>query len=218
MTVRANHNRMLIIAGFAVLIFVWLAFAMVNGQTAGFDASVRSDLHSIATPSLTRAMLGFTFVGTNGFLAVVGAVFVWWLIRNRRFRDVIWFIALQISANLALQILKFAFHRPRPEPFFGLSIPESYSFPSGHALMSTVFYLSLAILVTRNLAVRVAAAVLALFIGFSRAYLGVHYPTDVLAGFAAGVFWLSTWVYGLRNVPVNSPINSPKAPRCDRQR
>jgi undecaprenyl-diphosphatase len=208
MTTRANHNRMLVIGACAALIFVWLAFAVVNGETAGFDSSVRQSMYSFATPALTRIMLGFTFVGTNGFIAIVGAVFVWWLIKNKHIRDAIWLIALQISANLLLQVLKLAFHRPRPAPFFGLSIPESYSFPSGHALLPTVFYLSLAILMTRNFAIRIAAALLALCIGLSRAYLGVHYPTDVLAGFAAGVFWLAAWVYGIRNVPVSSPMAS----------
>jgi undecaprenyl-diphosphatase len=188
---------MLVIAACAALIFVGLAFVVVSGQTVAFDSSVRQAVHTFATPALTRVMLVFTFIGTTGFMAVVGALFVWWLIKARRFRDAIWLIALQISAHLVLQILQFAFHRPRPDPFFGLAKPTSYSFPSGHALLSTVFYLSLAILMTRNLMIRTAAAVLALLIGLSRVYLGVHYPTDVLAGFAGGVFWLSAWVYGI---------------------
>jgi undecaprenyl-diphosphatase len=196
--------RTLIVAAFAALIFVWLAFAVVNGQTFGFDRSVREAVHSFAAPALTRVMLALTFVGTTGFMAIVGAAFVWWLIKTSRFRDAVWLIALQISAHLVLQILQFAFHRPRPDPFFGLAKPTSYSFPSGHALLSTVFYLSLAILMTGRLAVRMGAALLALFIGLSRVYLGVHYPTDVLAGFAAGVFWLSVW------------LSSPRASRCDR--
>jgi undecaprenyl-diphosphatase len=186
--------RTLIVAAFAALIFVWLAFAVVNGQTFGFDRSVREAVHSFAVPALTRVMLALTFIGTTGFIAIVGAAFVWWLIKTSRLRDAIWLIALQISAHLVLQILQFAFHRARPDPFFGLAKPTSYSFPSGHALLSTVFYLSLAILMTGRLAVRMGAALLALFIGLSRVYLGVHYPSDVLAGFAAGVFWLSVWL------------------------
>jgi membrane-associated phospholipid phosphatase len=189
------------IAAFSLLIFVWLAFAVINGQAAGFDSAVREAFHSLATPALTQVMLVLTFIGRTGFIALAGAPFVWWLIKTSRVRDAIWLIALQIGANLLLEILQFAFHRARPEPFFGLAKPNSYSFPSGHALLSTVFYLSLAILMTRNPAIRAAAALLALLIGFSRIYLGVHYPTDVLAGFAAGAFWLSLWVYGIRNVP-----------------
>lgn len=202
MTIRANHNRMLIIAAFAALIFVWLAYEVVSGQTVAFDNSIREAVHLFATPVLTRVMLTLTFIGTTGFIALVGAPFIWWLIKNKHLRDAIWLIAVQIGANLLLQILQFAFHRARPEPFFGLAKPDSYSFPSGHALLSTVFYLSLAILMTRNVAIRIATALLALLIGLSRVYLGVHYPTDVLAGFAAGAFWLSAWVYGIRNVPI----------------
>jgi undecaprenyl-diphosphatase len=201
-TIRAHHNRMLIIAALASLAFVWLAFVVVNGETVAFDNSVRQAVHSFASPALTRVMLVLTFIGTNGFMAVVGAAFVWWLIKTCRIRDAVWLIAVQIGANLLLQILQFAFHRLRPEPFFGLAKPTSYSFPSGHALLSTVFYLSLAFVMTRNRVIRIAAALLALCIGLSRVYLGVHYPTDVLAGFAAGAFWLSVWVYGIRNVPM----------------
>ena len=183
-----------IIAALAALIFVWLAVAVVSGWTVAFDSSVRQAIHSFATPALTRVMLAFTFVGTTGFIAIVGVLVVWWLIKTSRSRDAIWLIAQQISAYLVLQILQFAFHRLRPDPFFGLAEPNSYSLPSGHAMLSTVFYLALAILMTRKPAARAAAVLLALFIGVSRIYLGVHYPTDVLAGFAAGVFWLSAWL------------------------
>ena len=182
-----------LIAAIALLLFVVIAGAVATGQTAAFDGLVRQSIHSLATPALTRVMLAFTFIGTSGFMAIACAPFVWWLIRARRRLDALWLIALPLTADLLLQTLKFSFHRQRPEPFFGLPTPDSYSFPSGHALLSTVFYLTLAILMTRNRVIRLAAAGLAFLIGLSRVYLGVHYPTDVLAGFAAGVFWLSAW-------------------------
>jgi undecaprenyl-diphosphatase len=92
--------------------------------------------------------------------------------------------------------LKLAFHRVRPEVFFGV-LPDTYSFPSGHALFNLCFYGGLAILLAsrvRGAGLRIAtwsaAALLVLGIGLSRIYLGVHYPTDVLAGFLAGGAWL----------------------------
>jgi undecaprenyl-diphosphatase len=105
------------------------------------------------------------------------------------------------------QILKLCFHRPRPEAFFGLAIPATYSFPSGHALTATCFYGVLAGLLaarTRPLAGKAGlwalAATLAALIGLSRVYLGVHYPSDVLAGYAAAVVWMAAVRvgYGLR--------------------
>lgn len=116
---------------------------------------------------------------------------VWFLVKAGRWRDAGWLVAVFLSAELLLQALKYSFHRHRPEPFFGIAAPESYSFPSGHALMSTVFYVLLASLLTRNPVIRGAAIGVAILIGISRIYLGVHYPTDVLAGYAAAVFWLS---------------------------
>lgn len=190
-----------VIAAIGLLLFVCLAYAVVTRQTGAFDSTVRQAIHARATPALTQIMLAATFVGRDGFMAIVGAFFAWRLIKAGRRRDVFVLIGSAVGAEILEQILKLSFHRQRPEPFFGLPTPDSSSFPSGHALMSTVFYLTLAIVMTRNQTVRVAAALLAFTIGLSRVYLGVHYPTDVLAGFAAGTFWLSAWFYGIRNVP-----------------
>jgi len=96
------------------------------------------------------------------------------------------------------QILKHLFARSRPEAFFGYTLPSSYSFPSGHAVVSCCFYGALAAILTRRmesgakkLAIWAVAALMAALIGFSRIYLGVHYPSDVLAGYAAAIVWVS---------------------------
>jgi len=109
-----------------------------------------------------------------------------------------WLIAV-IGGELLNLVLKGAFQRPRPEHSEILST-ESWSFPSGHAMLSLVVYGMLVYLVTRldpdigrrRLAiVTLGAAVLILAIGWSRIYLGVHHLSDVLAGYAAGALWLS---------------------------
>ncbi|MCL5742722.1 MAG: phosphatase PAP2 family protein, partial [Acidobacteria bacterium] len=104
-----------------------------------------------------------------------------------------------LGALVMAQALKIAFHRARPEPFFGLSAPLDYSFPSGHATVSCCFYGALAAIVCSGVRSRVAkagiwsaAAVLTGVIGFSRVYLGIHYPSDILAGYAAAVIWGTT--------------------------
>ncbi len=95
--------------------------------------------------------------------------------------------------------LKVSFERVRPDPFFDTPLPASYSFPSGHALYAACFYGVLAWLITariENKSLRILiwliAALLALLIGLSRIYLGVHYPSDVIAGFAAAIVWILT--------------------------
>jgi undecaprenyl-diphosphatase len=92
--------------------------------------------------------------------------------------------------------LKLAFHRPRPVAFFGAA-PSTYSFPSGHALGSFCFYGMLAAIVSARVRrqdakffVWMAAVLLVGMIGFSRIYLGVHYPSDVIAGYCAAVVWV----------------------------
>ncbi len=105
------------------------------------------------------------------------------------------------------QLLKGLFERPRPQFEHPLLVETSYSFPSGHAMESFVVYGMLtyfAVLALRSWEQRVGvvlgAALLVVLIGFSRMYLGVHYLSDVLAGYAAGGVWLSTLVTGAETI------------------
>jgi undecaprenyl-diphosphatase len=93
--------------------------------------------------------------------------------------------------------MKYSVRRIRPDAFFGID-PTTYSFPSGHSLLSLCFYLTIAVLIARHVpnafgrvAVLTAAALLIAAIGLSRIYLGVHYPTDVIGGFLVAACWIS---------------------------
>ena len=102
--------------------------------------------------------------------------------------------------------LKLLLARARPQPFFDYyPAPESYSFPSGHALFSVCFFGGLAVLLTRRIrplpvqvVVWLAAVALIVLIGSSRVYLGVHYPTDVIGGYAVGLVWVTAVALGDR--------------------
>jgi undecaprenyl-diphosphatase len=92
--------------------------------------------------------------------------------------------------------------RDRPSPFFDTPLPSSYSFPSGHALCSLCFYGSLAWIYAAHVRSKLAqasmwllSALLIFLIGLSRVYLGVHYPSDVLAGYAAAFVWFSAVIW-----------------------
>jgi undecaprenyl-diphosphatase len=96
--------------------------------------------------------------------------------------------------------LKLLVRRARPDPYFGTVLPVSYSFPSGHALDSCVIYFALAALLApyfrrgwERALLFTLAAVLVLLIGVSRVYLGVHWPSDVVGGWAVGAAWLAVW-------------------------
>jgi undecaprenyl-diphosphatase len=102
-----------------------------------------------------------------------------------------------IGASMLNITLKLAFKRARPEPFFDLAAPASYSFPSGHSLASCCFFAGLAAVLAGRVKRRrariliwIAATIMFLLIGLSRIYLGVHYTTDVIAGFSAALIWI----------------------------
>lgn len=164
------------------------------------DNSVAADLHRYATPLATQF---FVIVSAFGFqilyLAAIG-VGLYFLVKRAWLRLSLWIAAL-VGGQMLNLLLKDWFARPRP--FFNdpLAVAAFYSFPSGHATMSLIAYGLIAYFLwssvptsyphlPRRLAT-VALILLILLIGLSRLYLGVHYFTDVIAGFAAGGLWLS---------------------------
>jgi undecaprenyl-diphosphatase len=180
------------------MVFAWLANGALREQAAGFDAAVRDAVHAWATPSLTLFMLCATQLGSGPFLIAVGALAIWRLAAAGRKHAAFLLAVAAIGGEALDQILKLCFHRPRPDAFFGLTDPPTYSFPSGHALTATCFYGVLAAVLAARMrpvaakaGVWALAAALAALIGLSRVYLGVHYPSDVLAGYAAAVVWVA---------------------------
>jgi membrane-associated phospholipid phosphatase len=182
----------------ALLLFAWLASSVAQGVTIGFDAGVRESVHQFASPGMTRLAWALSAVGSPDSLAILSAGALLGLLALGWKRAALQFL-LTLAGGLALDgTLKIAFQRTRPDAFFNTPLPASFSFPSGHALISACFFGSLAALAgarTRSRAARGAlwtvAAVLALAIGLSRIYLGVHYPSDVLAGYAVAAVWIS---------------------------
>ena len=188
-----------------LLFFAWLAWEVMEGDTRQFDFAVRSAVHSHASVPLTWAMRGITLLGSTAVLLPAGALLVAAWVRRGRKRAALLFGITMAGALLLDMVLKIVFHRPRPVPFFGLAAPLSYSFPSGHALVSCCFYTALVALAAPHprRAAWLGAGVLVGAIGLSRIYLGVHYPSDVLAGYAAAVVWVLAVrsVYRVRRPP-----------------
>lgn len=180
------------------MLFAWLAEHVVRRQTIEFDAAIRGWLHGLASPPLTVAFRAITFCGSVYALIPFGAVLVWWLWRNGRRTAAALYVVAVAGGEALMGVLKLLFHRPRPPVFFGLAEPSSYSFPSGHAMLSACFFgVAAAILAARTGArarrfwMWAGAATASLLIGISRIYLGMHYPSDVLAGYAAAVIWVA---------------------------
>lgn len=182
----------------ALFSFMLLAWWVRSGGSTSFDLWLRAAIHAWASPSLTRAMLAITTLGSGWFLVPMAGLLWWRLAVSGRRREAIWFLAFSVSAELISQLLKLSLHRPRPEVFFQLPIAETYSFPSGHAFVSTVFYGLVTIILIagphpgrRRVAAAGFTGAIILLIGFSRVYLGYHYPSDVFGGWALALAWLS---------------------------
>lgn len=181
----------------ALFLFTWLGSEVVEGDTQHFDQVIREWVHRYASPGMTHAMTAISLLGYNALiveLAIALAVFGW--LRWRR--AAVW-LAVAMAGSLVLDLaLKYVYHRTRPTAYFGTA-PHSYSFPSGHALCAFCFYGVLAGLLSariKSLALRIViwciAAALVIAIGISRIYLGVHYPSDVVAGYLAAMVWVGT--------------------------
>ena len=177
-------------------LFAYLAEEMNEGDTRHFDDTVRMFVHAHSYPDLTAVMRFFSMVGspTVVTLIAIGACIALWFAGHPR-RAIL--IAVTAGGgSLLMWVLKIGFHRQRPVPFFDTRLPTSYSFPSGHAMLSFCLCLSAAALFSagrKNLLVRITIWVfwvsLSLAIGYSRIYLGVHYPSDVLAGYLGALVW-----------------------------
>ena len=185
-------------AAIATLIFFgWLTSEVLEGETAHFDEATRNAVHQFASPLLTTIMRGISFVGSTLALAI-GTTLVVVQFAIRKWGREAWLFAItMIGAGLLNITLKLAFKRPRPVPFFNLTAPETYSFPSGHALTSACFFGALAAILTARVRSRrvrwivwIVCTLMFALIGFSRIYLGVHHTTDVIAGFAAALIWI----------------------------
>jgi undecaprenyl-diphosphatase len=184
------------VALLAILMFAWLAEMALIGGPSPFDLGLREQVHSYAHPRLTQFMWFASWLGSGWVLWPGGMLLIGLLDRAGRRRDALLFALAVVGANLVNESMKLMFHRPRPEPWFDYPLPGTYSFPSGHAFVSCCFFLCLAEILVREhwplplkLATWIAASAITLTIGLSRVYLGVHYPTDVLAGFAAAIVW-----------------------------
>jgi undecaprenyl-diphosphatase len=181
----------------ALLFFAWLADEVLEGSTQVFDESIRSFINSHATPTFTSVMQVTTMLGSTRWLVALGVCVALAFVLAGWRRGAVLFAVTMAGAIILNLTLKLSFARARPDAFFDTQLPSSYSFPSGHALFSICFYGTLAAIITARLKplphriiVWAAAALLVALIGFSRIYLGVHYPSDVLAGYASALVWV----------------------------
>ncbi len=194
MTRKSARNYCLSASVLSGIVLALLAGAMVAGDIVPADAALRDIFRESQEPWLTNAFLGLTHLGSVEIVIVIACLaFAGFRAAGLRCdaRALAWTMA---AGMLVENAMKFGFHRARPQPWLDVPLPGSYSFPSGHALFATCLYGAIAWGVSgavRGALARWLVWAAALFliasIGISRIYLGVHYPSDVAAGWLAGI-------------------------------
>lgn len=169
-------------------------------ETFHFDTPTLWWLHTHSSPLLDRFFVSVTtWGGTTGVvpltLLICGALWI----GGRRGGT--WFLGIAVFGAGALDLLaKHLFGRARPTLWLSIAPEYDYGFPSGHAVLSMAFALALLLLAWRTRArwpVLIIGSLSVLLVGLSRLYLGVHYPSDVLAGWLASIVWTSgVWIVG----------------------
>jgi undecaprenyl-diphosphatase len=203
------------------VLFTWafseFAGKVRKGATQPFDDAIMHWIGAHQDPRLTSAMLEVTALGTGtvvGMIVLVAGMFLW---LNHHRHSSILLITATLGGLVLDNLLKIGFNRPRPQIFEWGTHAASSSFPSGHAMSSVVVYGTVTYLAARlqqRLGSRVLtfafAAVVIVLISVSRVYLGVHYPSDILAGLLIGLAWAGFCMAVLEAAQLYARFNAPQ--------
>lgn len=200
------------LAAFAVAAIGLLAFAGIadeanEGETHVFDESIILALRTpgnpddpIGPPWFDLAVSDITSLGGFVVLTFIVLSVAIYLLMTGKWKNAIVVAGASVSGMALSESLKELFGRPRPDLVPQLAEVHSLSFPSGHAMLSAVIYLTLGALLARfhkrkreRALIMLYAVLVTMMVGASRVYLGVHWPTDVLAGWALGAAWAALW-------------------------
>lgn len=220
----------LVAIGVLLLVFLKIGHEVAEAETDAIDRRILLALR--ATPDdplgprwVEAGMMHISALGSGAVTGLVTLIAVVFSLVARRPRFAALVAACSIGVSLLMSGLKDAYGRARPTVVTHLDPPGGLSFPSGHSMISMALYMTLAVLIARVLHVRAqrrfvlgTGLFLAFLIGVSRMYLGVHYPTDVLAGWTIGGAWallcglLAYRLGRTRQVEIPAPPAPPPAP------
>lgn len=211
-----RHELGVLVSVFAITggiwLFVELADEVVEGSTQRFDQWVLLGMRAAGDPTdplgprwFEETVRDITALGSTGVLVLLVAVVLGFLIIQRKLRTAAFIAATVLGAMALSSLLKLGFARPRPDLVPHATLVSTSSFPSGHAMLSAAVYLTLGAQLARaqeSMALKAYLLVWSLLtttlVGLSRVYMGVHWPTDVLAGWAVGAAWAALWWLGAR--------------------
>ena len=182
---------------------------VLAGESRAFDTILLLALRTPGNPAdplgppwFEDMMRDFTAMGSAGVLVLMIAIVVGFLLIVRKRQAALMVLVAMLSGTLLSTVLKIGFSRPRPELVPHATAVHTASFPSGHAMLSALVYLTLGVLLARTQSgprvkayIMLVSLALTLLVGISRVYLGVHWPTDVIAGWSLGAGWaLLCWL------------------------
>lgn len=192
-----------IVAVLGILAFVLLAGEMLEGDTRALDMALVRAAQSllVAHPWVFEVMRDLSGLGSTVVLTLFTVITAGYLALVSMRSSALLVAASTISGSLCVSAFKVAFGRARPDTAYAELVATTLSFPSGHASMSAVVFLTLGALVANTrplwverLYILCAAATMTMLVGFSRIALGVHWATDVLGGWAFGSAWAIAWL------------------------
>jgi undecaprenyl-diphosphatase len=193
---RARWTLLAALGTAGIGIFVKLTSELAEGELDTIDNSILAHVISLRTPSFNGVSVDLTALGSVTVLTLIVTLSVMLFALGRHWGSVSQLLIATLGGALGSTVLKRLMERPRPPEVGRLVHVVSYSYPSGHSLASATIYLTLAILAARRLKypaaqklVIVFAIALATAVGMSRAYIGVHWPSDILAGLSLGGGW-----------------------------
>ena len=168
------------------------------------DSAITGAAFSLHTPILDTAFNFITLMGNTSTVVFITALFTIWFCLNKKYRSAYLLLLVVTASTLSTHLLKLVFVRPRPDVL--LNQLETFSFPSGHATAAIALYGVLAYIFSqlpkktpRRYVALIVLLLLIVLVGFSRIYLGFHYLSDVIAGYAVGALWLAVSIYLFKN-------------------
>lgn len=204
-----NMLIVILLGSISVILFSILFLDMCFGITNNpyilqLDKKILVLLISYRNPLITNVMKFITYTGNAKFYFIIMPIFIIFYVYKKQHLEISVLTISLLGGHYINQFLKNYFGRIRPTDY-SIIIQEGFSFPSGHAMVSICFYGMLAYIITRNIKSKKRRIFListlifyTLLIGFSRIYLGVHWPSDVIGGYIIGMAWLYACIIGIK--------------------
>lgn len=199
-----KYTRIIVIGG-ALVCFAYLAYMVTTRETLAFDTVIREWAYNQRSPALNRVLIAITYMGNWQSITLLGIAL---LLHPKTRKNIgLPFAVVSLSSTVLYKIVKSIFARPRPDVAVRLIEQGGFSFPSGHSMNGLVCFGILIYLIRRycknkktaNLLTGLLAALI-FAIGCSRVYVGVHFPTDILAGWSLGAAFLTFAIIMLEKI------------------